>query len=61
MLLNPGTASEQELPSMIPDRKAAPGDVLRLLGPSGGGYGDPAERDPAAAGEDVLDGHAREE
>ena len=61
VLLNPGTVSEQELPSKLPYRKAAPGERLRLIGPSGGGYGDPAERDPAAAGEDVLDGHAREE
>jgi N-methylhydantoinase B len=32
------------------------GDVLRLETGGGGGFGDPAERDPAALAEDVLDG-----
>lgn len=60
VVLNPGTAGEQELPSKLPYRKAAAGDRLRLIGPSGGGYGDPAERDPAAIRDDVLDGYVTE-
>ncbi|SLN64875.1 hydantoinase B/oxoprolinase family protein [Oceanibacterium hippocampi] len=32
------------------------GDVLRLITPSGGGFGDPLERDPARVLEDVRDG-----
>ena len=61
VVLNPGTDREQVLPSKFPYRKAAAGDRLLLVGPSGGGYGDPAERDPAAVREDVADGYAREE
>jgi N-methylhydantoinase B len=41
------------------------GDVVSYFSPSGGGYGDPLERDPAKVLDDVLDGfitpeHARE-
>jgi N-methylhydantoinase B len=46
----------QELPSKIPYRKARRGDVLRLVGPCGGGYGDPSERDPAAIERDARNG-----
>ena len=40
------------------------GDVVTYFSPSGGGYGDPLERDPAKVLDDVLDGfitvdHAR--
>jgi len=56
--LNPGREGAQELPSKIPYRKARAGDVLRLVGPCGGGYGDPAERDPDAAARDERDGVA---
>ncbi|MDO8213291.1 hydantoinase B/oxoprolinase family protein [Conexibacter sp. CPCC 206217] len=56
--LNPGTAREQALPSKTPYRKARAGDVLRLVAPCGGGYGDPAQRDPAAAARDSEDGIA---
>ncbi|HRX36147.1 MAG TPA: hydantoinase B/oxoprolinase family protein, partial [Aestuariivirga sp.] len=34
-----------------------PGDRIRLTTPGGGGYGDPAERDPAAIAEDVAEGY----
>ena len=60
IVLNPDTDREQVLPSKLPYRKAAAGDRLRLVGPSGGGYGDPADRDPAAIHDDVLDGYAKE-
>jgi N-methylhydantoinase B len=33
-----------------------PGDRLITYGPSGGGYGDPFSRDPAAVLDNVLDG-----
>jgi N-methylhydantoinase B len=55
VVLNPGTEDEVSLPSKIPYRKARAGDVLRLVGPSGGGYGDAAQRDPAAIRRDELD------
>jgi N-methylhydantoinase B len=32
------------------------GDCLVTYGPSGGGYGDPLRRDPAAVLDNVLDG-----
>ncbi len=35
----------------------APGDRIKLTAPGGGGYGDPAERDPAAVAEDVAEGY----
>jgi N-methylhydantoinase B len=56
VVMNPGTPTEQELPSKIPYRKVAAGEVLRLVGPCGGGYGDPAERDQRASRRDAEDG-----
>lgn len=56
ILLNPGTDREEELPSKFPYRKAKAGDRVRMLGPSGGGYGPAAKRDPAAAEADRADG-----
>ncbi len=56
VVLNPGSEREERLPSKLPYRKASAGDRLRLVGPSGGGYGDPALRDPEAVRSDVLDG-----
>jgi N-methylhydantoinase B len=61
VILNRGGKDETELPSKFPYRKSAPGERLCLIGPCGGGYGDPAERDPAAVREDVLDGYVSEE
>jgi N-methylhydantoinase B len=60
MILNPGTDREVSLPSKIPYRKTVAGDTIRTVRPSGGGYGDPAQRDPAAVREDVLDGFTSE-
>jgi N-methylhydantoinase B len=34
----------------------ANGDVLRVMSPGGGGYGDPRERDPAAVKRDLVEG-----
>lgn len=56
--LNPDTPDAVELPSKIPYRKARAGDVLRLVGPCGGGYGDPNERDAEAIARDERDGFA---
>ena len=36
------------------------GDVVRFITGSGGGYGDPHERDPLAVLDDVLDGYLSE-
>jgi N-methylhydantoinase B len=56
--LNPGTAGEASLPSKIPYQRVRAGEVLRLVAPCGGGYGDPALRDPAATERDRADGIA---
>jgi N-methylhydantoinase B len=40
----------------VPYQKVGPGDRLITYGPSGGGYGDPFRRDPAAVLDNVLDG-----
>jgi N-methylhydantoinase B len=61
VVLDPGTDAEVELPSKLPYRKAAAGERLRLVGPSGGGYGDPRRRDPEAIRADMLDGYVRKE
>lgn len=61
IILNPGTDRELSLPSKIPYRKTAAGDTIRTIGPSAGGYGDPAERDPEAVREDILDGFVSDE
>jgi N-methylhydantoinase B len=46
-----------ELPSKVPYYKVQAGDRLTAYGPSGGGYGAPASRDPHAVQDDVLDGY----
>ena len=44
------------MPSKVPYQRVTRGDCLITYGPSGGGYGDPFRRDPAAVLENVLDG-----
>jgi N-methylhydantoinase B len=44
------------LPSKVPHMPISFGDVFVCVGPSGGGYGDPLERDPEAVRQDVIDG-----
>ncbi len=61
VLLNRGSPDELELPSKFPYRKAVAGDRLCLIAPCGGGYGDPAERDPSAVEDDVADGYVSRE
>ncbi len=46
----------RELPSKMPYRRMQAGDRFRCVGPSGGGYGRPADRAPDAVRQDVLDG-----
>jgi N-methylhydantoinase B/oxoprolinase/acetone carboxylase alpha subunit len=52
---NPGTANEAEWPSKVSGRKVTAGDVLRVMGPSSAGYGDPFAREPARVLADWLD------
>ena len=53
--MNPGTNRERDLGNTDALR-LAPGDVLRVVSPAGGGRGDPFTRDPAAVLRDVLAG-----
>jgi len=39
------------------DIQLAPGDVVRVSTPGGGGYGDPFKRDPQRVARDVLRGY----
>lgn len=61
LLLVSAKGEAQTLVSKVPYHKAAVGDRLLVLGPSGGGYGDPFARDAAAVLDDVLDGYISEE
>ena len=56
-------AGAAELLPMMPMRTfaAAPGDVFRVVGAGGGGFGDPLARDPAAVLDDVREGKVTEE
>ncbi len=56
VVLNPGTENEQVLPSKSSGRRMRTGDVIRIVGPNAGGYGDPVLRDPAQVASDVSDG-----
>ncbi len=53
----PAKGGETAMPSKAPYHAASKGDRLLALGPNGGGYGDPFERDPAAVLSDLLDGY----
>lgn len=55
-ILNPGTESERLLPAKDDTVPFRQGDVLRILTPGGGGWGDPLERAPEAVRLDVLRG-----
>ncbi len=55
-LRNPGTPQEVRLAMTTSGTPLANGDVLRVVSPGGGGYGDPRERDPAAVKRDLMEG-----
>jgi N-methylhydantoinase B len=58
--LNPGKADEHDLRN-TDILHLAPGDVVRIVSPGGGGRGDPARRDPAAVLRDVRAGRLTRE
>jgi N-methylhydantoinase B len=55
LTLNPNTEEKEDLPSKIPNRRTKVGDTILLMGPCGGGYGEPLERSPKKVLSDVLD------
>src|SRR5579883_3546858 len=54
-VLNPGTPEEREI-GKIDVLELKEGDLLRMITPAGGGFGDPFEREPRQVLEDVLAG-----
>ena len=57
---NPGEPNETRLGLTTSGTPLANGDVLRVVSPGGGGYGDPRERDRAAVKRDLIEGKISE-
>ncbi|MGH2819502.1 MAG: hydantoinase B/oxoprolinase family protein, partial [Actinomycetota bacterium] len=57
LTIHPGTGKEEVLPPRIAGYALAPGDVLRLDTPGGGGYGTPLDRPPQEVLRDVIEGY----
>ena len=55
-VLNPETERERRLPNKVSNMPMDPGDVISMQTSGGGGYGDPAERDPALIERDRREG-----
>ncbi|ETX04099.1 MAG: hypothetical protein ETSY2_30765, partial [Candidatus Entotheonella gemina] len=56
LLVNPGTPDERDLKPLSDNNRLLKGDLLRIMTPGGGGWGDPLDRDAAQVRDDVLDG-----
>ena len=59
--INPGTAAAKTLPARSGDVPLAPGDVLLIERPGGGGFGDPHTRPPAEVLADIREGYVTPE
>ena len=57
LMLIKANGDRTELVSKVPYHKVKVGDRLLALGPSGGGYGNPMEREPQAVLADVREGY----
>jgi N-methylhydantoinase B len=57
LMLAPPAGEPRRLPSKVPYTKVRAGDRIIAVGPAGGGYGDPLEREPQRVLQDVLDGY----
>jgi N-methylhydantoinase B len=51
----------KQLPSKLPNKPVKAGSVIQLIGPCGGGYGNPFERDPEKVVSDMMDGYITKE
>lgn len=58
---NPGTPAEAKLGSTTSDTPLKKNDLLRVVTPGGGGYGDPRGRDPESVKHDVAEGKVSRE
>jgi N-methylhydantoinase B len=54
-LINPHTAEERSIGKVTSALHPAPGDVVAINTPGGGGFGDPYEREPAKVLKDVAE------
>ena len=52
---NPGGSDEESFPSKVTGYKMAAQDLVQIISPSGGGYGDPREREADMVLDDYLD------
>jgi N-methylhydantoinase B len=57
LTIAPPAGEPRRLPSKVPYMKVRAGDRIIAVGPAGGGYGDPLEREPERVLQDVLDGY----
>ena len=57
LIRNPGTQQEENLKSKMVGLMLKKGDVLRTVGAGGGGWGNPADRDPALVERDRVEGY----
>jgi N-methylhydantoinase B len=53
---NPGMSDETKLPATSSDTPLKQGDVLRIISPGGGGFGDPRSRDSQLVLKDLAEG-----
>jgi N-methylhydantoinase B len=56
-VMNPGTDREEVMLARIPSRVMKRGEVLRVVGSGGGGWGDASERDAELAAHDLCEGY----
>lgn len=56
LIVNPGTPEERELKPLSDNNRLLKGDLLRIMTPGGGGWGNPLDRDPLVVQRDVWDG-----
>jgi len=61
VVLDAGTTDERHLSSKLSNRAMEPGQRIRTISPSGGGWGSPSERDTEKVRESVRDGIIRRE
>ncbi len=55
-MVNPGTPQERHIPPFGDNLELQYGDIVRVVTSGGGGWGNPAARDPLAVLQDVKDG-----
>lgn len=61
IIRNAGRDDEEHLFSKLENQRMDEGERLQLIGPCGGGWGDPVERDPEKVRADVLDDFVSQE